>query len=155
MLLADEKLIRWLLDESGISRYRIWKDTGIPETTLSDLATGKTLIENMFFKKAAKLTEYAKIIKDGGDTKMTKLTGIKKAVGEYNNWQGHAEIMLDKESGKVWCDVFASGQEWKNYHDENVVRLLTKAINSMWERDDTTSMREINEKAKESMKEEK
>jgi len=95
-----------------------------------------------------------KITIEKGEKEMEikRFTGIKQAVGHFNNHQGHAEIMLDKESGKVWCDVFASGQEWKEYHDKNVVRLLTKAINSMWERDDTTSMREINEKAEESMK---
>jgi len=95
-----------------------------------------------------------KITIEKGEKEMEikRFTGIKQAVGHFNNHQGHAEIMLDKESGKVWCDVFASGQEWKEYHDKNVVSLLTKAINSMWERDDTTSMREINEKAEESMK---
>lgn len=95
-----------------------------------------------------------RIIIEKGDTEMEikRFTGIKQAVGHFNGWQGHAEIMLDKESGKVWCDVFASGQEWINYGPE-VTRLLSKATVSMWERDDKTSMREINEKSEEKMKE--
>jgi len=152
---ADLDLIRWLLEESGVSKYQIWKDTGIPQTTLSDLTIGKTLIENMFFNRAAKLTEYAKIIQSGGDTKMTKLIGIKKAVGDYNNWQGHAEIMIDTETGEIWCNVYASGNEWTTYEVKTVKRLIYKATVSMWERDNKTSMREINEKAEEMMKEEK
>jgi len=95
-----------------------------------------------------------KIIIEKGEAEMEikRFTGIKQAVGHFNNHQGHAEIMLDKESGKVWCDVFASGNEWKEYHDHSVVRLMSKATVSMWERDDKTSMREINEKAEEMMK---
>lgn len=60
MLYAEEKLIRKLIFESEVSRYRIAKDTGIPSNTLSDIHTGKTSIAKMRFGTAAKLTEYAK-----------------------------------------------------------------------------------------------
>lgn len=56
---ADEAMIRWLLEESGISRYRIHKDTGIPQTTLERWANGKTEIARMSFENAAALTAYA------------------------------------------------------------------------------------------------
>lgn len=59
MLIASEKAIRKLLFESEISRYRISKETGIPQNTLSDLVNGKTDIKKMRFDNAAKLTEYA------------------------------------------------------------------------------------------------
>lgn len=59
MLQADEKLVRQLIFESGISRYRISKDTGVPSTTLADLASGKTDIGKMQFNTVSKLTEYA------------------------------------------------------------------------------------------------
>lgn len=59
MLKADEELIKWLLFDSGITRYRISKDTGIPSNTLSDLATGKSKLESIKFVTAAKITEYA------------------------------------------------------------------------------------------------
>lgn len=40
-----------------------------------------------------------------------KITGIKKAVGEHNNWLNRspfyrANIMLDTSTGEVWCDCF-------------------------------------------------
>lgn len=59
MLRADEYQIRKLLFESEISRYRISKETGIPQNTLSDLVNGKTDIKKMRFDNASKLTEYA------------------------------------------------------------------------------------------------
>lgn len=59
MLQASEALIRKLLFESDITRYRISKETGIPQNTLSDLVNGKTDIKKMRLDNAAKLTEYA------------------------------------------------------------------------------------------------
>lgn len=62
-LTADSEMIQWLLFESGITRYKISKDTGVPDNTLADLATGKTKLERMKFLTAAKLTEYADAIR--------------------------------------------------------------------------------------------
>ena len=59
MLQADEKKIRALLFESGISKYRISKETGIPGTTISDIVTGKTKFDSMKFSTASKLTAFA------------------------------------------------------------------------------------------------
>lgn len=56
---ANENLITWLMEESGLSKYSISKATGIPQTTLSDITTGKTELGNMTFGTAAKLTFYA------------------------------------------------------------------------------------------------
>ena len=72
MLYAEEKLIRKLIFESEVSRYRIAKDTGIPSNTLSDIHTGKTSIAKMRFGTAAKLTEYAK--------EMEKMLAVKESM---------------------------------------------------------------------------
>ena len=58
---ADLNLINWLLNESGVSMYAVSKTTGIAQTTLSDLRTGKTSIERITLGHAMKLTEYAKL----------------------------------------------------------------------------------------------
>ena len=60
---ADLSLIKWILNDSGLSRYQISKETGIHITTLTNLVEGKSLIENLSFKNAAALTEYAEKIK--------------------------------------------------------------------------------------------
>jgi len=97
------------------------------------------------------LEDHKITIEKGEVKELIKFTGVKAAVGQFNGWQGHAEIMLNRESGKVWCDVFANGQEWIEYSEE-VSRLMSKSTVRMDERDDKTSMREINERAEVMMK---
>lgn len=62
MVDADSRLIEWLFHKSGISRYRISKDTGITESTLSRIASGYTPLEAVKFGLAHKLTEYARSV---------------------------------------------------------------------------------------------
>lgn len=71
------------------------------------------------------------------------LKGIKKAVGQYNSHQGHAEIMIDTADNTVWCNTYASGGEQTRYDSDTVKRLIDKATVSMWERDNKTTMAEI------------
>ncbi len=82
MLYAEEKLIRKLIFESEVSRYRIAKDTGIPSNTLSDIHTGKTSIARMRFGTAAKLTEYAKEMEKMLEVKesMDKIIELKEMI---------------------------------------------------------------------------
>lgn len=55
--IADLNIIKELLEtETG---YRIAKDTGIPQQTISRFQTGTTPMENMKLGIAIKLTEYA------------------------------------------------------------------------------------------------
>lgn len=59
---------------------------------------------------------------------MKKFKGYKKAVSEYNNWfrrnLGRAEIMLDTDTGEIWCDTFVGWQEWREYHSESIFTLF-------------------------------
>ena len=34
-----------LLIQKGITKYRLWKESGVPQATISDLCSGKTRIE--------------------------------------------------------------------------------------------------------------
>ena len=77
----------------------------------------------------------------------TNFRGIKKAVGEFNHYQGHAEIMMDTADNMVWCNRYTSGNEWTRYESTTVKRLINKATVSMWERDNKTTMKEITELA--------
>lgn len=55
---ADSELIEKLLDSE--TQYRISKDTGVAQATISDLKSGKRKIENLTLKVASVLTAYAK-----------------------------------------------------------------------------------------------
>ena len=81
--------------------------------------------------------------------KKVKITGIKKATGDFNNWIGHAEVMLDKSTGEVWTDIFASCGDKNVYKDSNVVRLLSKGVMQMSENWDKTSMQDLKKLAEE------
>lgn len=54
------------------------------------------------------------------------MTKLKKAVNDFNRWQGHAEIMIDKADGDVWTDIFTSDNNWNVYHDNTIVLVLAK-----------------------------
>lgn len=74
---------------------------------------------------------------------MEKVTGYKKAVGTFNDWVGHAKIMYDSSDKTVWCDVFASCSEWDNYHNEDIVCLVSKGEWRMDTNWDKTTMAEV------------
>lgn len=59
-VLSPEELKEFLTSRS---RYRISKDTGISETTLSNYANGYTKIEGMAFDRVIKLTDYFNSLK--------------------------------------------------------------------------------------------
>lgn len=59
MLIAKSEAIDWLFHDSGITRYQISKDTEIPESTLSRIATGVTDMSSVRFGIAGILTAYA------------------------------------------------------------------------------------------------
>lgn len=79
---------------------------------------------------------------------MTKITGIKKAVGEYNRANAggyysasYGNLMLDRSTGEVWCDYFYSlgHNEWKQYHDPAIIDLGREIT----EQGDTVSMKTV------------
>ena len=63
MLKASEDDIQWLLFESGVSYYRIGKDTGIPEPNVYRLQKRQSKIENLRFNTASALTAYARKVR--------------------------------------------------------------------------------------------
>lgn len=59
---ADSRLIEWLFHESGVTRYRISKDVGIAESTLSRIASKEIPMDAIRFGYACKLTDYARSV---------------------------------------------------------------------------------------------
>lgn len=59
---VDTDKIEWLLKNE--TQYKISKDTGVAQVTLSGLISGKRKIENLTVKVASKLTEYAEEIQN-------------------------------------------------------------------------------------------
>lgn len=68
---------------------------------------------------------------------------IKIAVKEFNQWQGDAAIMCDEEDGAVWTDVFASENDWNEYH-ASTIQLVTRK-SGIQARNAKTSVKKITE----------
>lgn len=60
---ANSELIRWLLNESGVTKYQISEDLGISQSTLSRLARGEIKLDSIRYGYARNLTDYARRIK--------------------------------------------------------------------------------------------
>ena len=73
-------------------------------------------------------------------TTSMKIKGVKKAVGEFNHWQGAARIYFDRSTGKVWTNVYTAPGWWDEYHDNAIVEVCSKATCSMCQRDDRITM---------------
>lgn len=65
-----------------------------------------------------------------------KITGIKKAVGEYKRANAggsyssiYGHLMLDRSNGEVWTDQFCSigHNSWTQYHDDAIINLVSWA----------------------------
>lgn len=56
-LVADLNQIKWLIE--NVSGYRIAKETGVPQSTISRLKLGQAKFDNMRLGHAIKLTNYA------------------------------------------------------------------------------------------------
>ncbi|MFS1663455.1 XRE family transcriptional regulator [Streptococcus sp. zg-JUN1979] len=57
---ANSKFIEWLIENE--TQYRISKETGIPQQTISKIVRGERKIENLSLRVASALTDYAKRI---------------------------------------------------------------------------------------------
>ena len=59
---------------------------------------------------------------------MSKITGIKKAVGRYQSikikpWympKFYGVIMIDIETSEVWCNIFLDSNTWKHYVKKSI-----------------------------------
>lgn len=60
-MMINVKLIDWLLNNDNISGYRISKDSGISQQSLSKYRTGETEVEAMSIKTAEKLSKVAQM----------------------------------------------------------------------------------------------
>ena len=130
---------------SDRTAYEIAQATGMSPSNIADLRTGKRKLDNVTLANAEKLYDYqingSLRTEEDEAIESLKIKGLKKAVGDFNDWQGHAVIFYDKEERKAWTEVYASSNSWSEYHDDAVVCLHQK--DDFLGRDNKTSMREI------------
>lgn len=105
---------------SDISKYRISKDTGIAQSTLSDFATGKSKIGNMKLDHAITLNDYYNKIK--GDIKM-------KAYYVYVEGKQVVVTATSEKEAKEYYESISENQE-EVIHVEQIktTELLTTSM---------------------------
>lgn len=68
---------------------------------------------------------------------LRKITGLKKAVGEYNRANAggfyssrYGYLMLDRSTGEVWTDEFCDYGHgtYKNYHSSDIINLSREIL---------------------------
>ena len=130
---------------SDKTAYEIAQATGMSPSNITDLRVGKRKLDNVTLTNAEKLYDYQMNGSTGTDEDEAiaelKVKGLKKAVGDFNDWQGHAVIFYDKEDRRAWTEVYASSNSWTEYHDDVVVSIHEK--DDFLGRDNKTSMREM------------
>src|SRR5690625_455890 len=141
-MIIDTNKVRALLDDKSVTYDHISQVTGLSKGAIYPYRSGKRDITAMSIEVANKLQTMYKKLKEEVNVDI-KIKGIKKAVGEYNNWQEQARIYFDKEDLEVWTNVYPSGNEsWDEYHDENVVQVASKR-GMIANDNDYLSMREL------------
>ena len=130
---------------SDKTAYEIAQATGMSPSNIADLRSGKRNLDNITLANAEKLYDYqingSLRTQEDEAIENLKIKGPKKAVGDFNDWQGHAVIFYDKEEQKAWTEVYASSNSWSEYHDDAVIAIHQK--DDFLGRDNKTSMREI------------
>lgn len=67
---------------------------------------------------------------------MKKMTGIKAAAGDtkmLNGYNGHVQVNLDTETGKVWTS-YETDDSWRTYyHEQTIVSILYRKPATMAE----------------------
>ena len=143
-MIIDVNKVEALLNNSRVSGGRIAEETGITSKMVSKYRTGESKLMNMTLDTAIKFQALHDKIQGGTDLDI-KIKGLKKAVGEFNNWQGAARIYFDKENLSVETYVYSSPGSYQQFDADTIVEVAQKANSNMFERDDTITMLKLKE----------
>lgn len=107
-----KQLLEWLITESGVTSYRIKKDTGVAETTARRLLIGESKIDNLPLGTAQKLEELAATLKEEEERMQT----LEKAIHEFNEWNGAARIYYNTEDKDFSSSVYINDVDMVQTH---------------------------------------
>lgn len=143
-MIIDTKNVQELL-KSDYPSTQIGVETRLSISGINNYRTGKSKLENITLKYLQGLQGFYDNHHGKANQEKLNITGIRKAVGAFNDWQGAARVYFDPSDMSVWTKVYASPQEWDKYKDPKITQIAQKATNRMDERDNKITMREIRE----------
>lgn len=118
--------IEYLLFNSGITNYRIFKETGIAQSNLSDYTTGKTDIGRMPLDSAIKLHNYFKELLTILDKKFGSLDydGVTYYLRDQAEPTSRALLDWQREEGYAHFAAPAVDANGKGYQVEWVLKTV-------------------------------
>lgn len=143
--------------KSDFTAPQIAEESGLKPRNINNYRQGLADFENMNLKYLAGLQKFYNDHKNREEDKKMeniKITGIRKAVGAFNDWQGAARVYFDPSDMSVWTNVYGGPGEENHYDDPAITQIAQKATNRMDERDDRITMRQVRETVSEVIKRE-
>lgn len=133
---------------SDVPAVQIADETGLKPRNIQNYRKGAADFENMSLTYLAGLQKFYNNHKNRKeDTPMEniKITGIRKAVGAFNDWQGAARVYFDPTDMSVETYVYEGPGSYEEFDNPKIVEIAQKATTRMDERDDRITMRRIRE----------
>lgn len=131
--------------KSDFTAPQIAEESGLKPRNINNYRQGLADFENMNLKYLAGLQKFYNNHKEDTPMEQLKITGIRKAVGAFNDWQGAARVYFDPSDMSVWTNVYGGPGEENHYDDPAITQIAQKATNRMDERDDRITMRQVRE----------
>lgn len=131
--------------KSDFTAPQIAEESGLKPRNINNYRQGLADFENMNLRYLVGLQKFHNNHKEDTPMENIKITGIRKAVGDFNNWQGSARVYFDPSDMSVWTNVYGGPGEEDYYDNPAITQIAQKATNRMDERDDRITMRQIRE----------
>ena len=139
---------------SDFTAPQIAEESGLKPRNINNYRQGLADFENMNLKYLAGLQKFYNNHKEDTPMDQLKITGIRKAVGEFNRWQGAARVYFDPSDMSVETYVYEGSGSYEEFDNPKIVEIAQKATTRMDERDDRITMRQIREAVAEVIKRE-
>ena len=136
------------LIKSTVPALWISEETGVNVKGITNYRTGRAKLNNMTRGYLEALQQFYNDHEnsvEGKKMENIKIKGIRRAVGEFNKWQGAARVYFDPSTMSVWTNVYGGTGEEDCYDNPAITQIAQKATNLMDERDDRITMRQIRE----------
>lgn len=140
--------------KSDFTAPQIAEESGLKPRNINNYRQGLADFENMNLKYLAGLQKFYNNHKEDTPMEELKITGIRKAVGAFNDWQGAARVYFDPSDMSVETYVYEGPGSYEEFDDPKIVEIAQKATTRMDERDDRITMRQIRELVSEVIKRE-
>lgn len=143
------------LIKSTVPALWISEETGLNVKGITNYRTGSAKFSNMtrgYLEALQKFYNNHENSEEDKKMENIKIKGIRKAVGEFNKWQGAVRVYFDPSTMSVWTNIYNGPGEEEHYDDPAIIQIMQKATNRMDERDDKITMRQIREAVAELLK---